>query len=261
MLLPIIGRQDGSARQNRQLVNPIARLLPCAAHLIYFPPMSPDRSTSNLLERLRSARLVRVVIIYLAASWFVVQALDILAQHFTLPSWFFPAGLALLAIGLPILISTALIQARLRQADASAAARLLTRGSTSWSAPGRLFTWRRAILGGVLAFAALGSLGIGLVWSRNRSISAGPKPSSPRRGLPMPTTTTLPSIIGRKIFSVAGFPFFLRKTDPPKAVYSSLVVKLVFLRQRAHRILKRSARSRSFLDTKKFSSMRPICLW
>ncbi len=130
--------------------------------------MSPDRSTSNLLERLRSARLVRVVIIYLAASWFVVQALDILAQHFTLPQWFFPAGLALLAIGLPVLISTALIQARLRQADASAAARLLTRGPTSWSAPGRLFTWRRAILGGVLAFAALGSLGIGLVWSRNR---------------------------------------------------------------------------------------------
>jgi serine/threonine-protein kinase len=130
--------------------------------------MSPDQNHPSLLERMRSARLVRVVLIYLAASWFVVQALDIISQHFTLPQWFFPAGLALLAIGLPILVATALIQARLARADASAAARMLARGTTSWAAPGRWFTWRRAIFGGVLAFAALTSVGIGLVWSRNR---------------------------------------------------------------------------------------------
>ncbi len=130
--------------------------------------MSPNRSTSRMLERLRSARLVRVLVVYLAASWFVIQALDILAQHFTLPGWFFPAGLTLLGLGLPIIISTALIQARLAQADESAAARLLARGSTSWSASRKWFTWRRAILGGVFSFAALASLGTGLVWSRNR---------------------------------------------------------------------------------------------
>jgi tetratricopeptide (TPR) repeat protein len=130
--------------------------------------MSPDRDRISLVERLRSARLVRVVVIYLAASWFVIQAIDILSQHFTLPDWFFPSGLALLAVGLPILISTALIQARLARADTAAAARLMASRTTSWAAPSRWFTWRRAILGGVLAFAGLGSLGIGLVYSRNR---------------------------------------------------------------------------------------------
>ncbi|MGD8698564.1 MAG: hypothetical protein PVJ43_04685 [Gemmatimonadales bacterium] len=111
---------------------------------------------------------MRVLIVYAAGSWVVIQVLDILAQHFTLPEWFFPAGLALLAVGLPILIATALIQARLARSEASAAARVTATGTTSWGAPTRWFTWRRAILGGVLAFAALASIGIGLVWSRNR---------------------------------------------------------------------------------------------
>jgi hypothetical protein len=93
--------------------------------------MSPNQDHGTLLERLRSARLARVLIVYAAASWVVIQVLDILAQHFTLPEWFFPAGLALLALGLPVLIATALIQARLARADASATARVLAAGATS----------------------------------------------------------------------------------------------------------------------------------
>lgn len=125
--------------------------------------MSPEPNSDSPVERLRSARVVRVVIVYAAASWFIIQVLDVLVQHFTLPDWFFPAGLALLAVGVPILITTALLQSRL--ARAAAATGGLAR---SWLSPHRWFTWKRAILGGVLAFVALGVLGLGFVWSRNR---------------------------------------------------------------------------------------------
>ncbi|NIP79398.1 MAG: hypothetical protein GWM90_09365, partial [Gemmatimonadetes bacterium] len=104
----------------------------------------------------------------------VIQALDILAQHFTLPGWFFPAGLALLAIGLPILVATALIQERLAGVDAGALAAARSRGLPSVWAPRSWFTWRRAILGGVLAFGALGTVGFGLVVNRNRGLELQP---------------------------------------------------------------------------------------
>ncbi len=131
--------------------------------------MSPEPNSDSLLERLRSARVVRVVIFYAAASWVIIQVLDVLSQHFTLPDWFFPAGLALLAVGLPILVTTALIQARLaRAAAATGGSPSAVSRAASWLSPRRWFTWKRAILGGVLAFVALGVLGLGVVWSRNR---------------------------------------------------------------------------------------------
>lgn len=87
--------------------------------------MSPNQDPGTLLQRVRSAHLVRVLVVYAAASWVVIQALDILSQHFTLPKWFFPAGLALLAIGLPILVATALSSYRAPGAFA-------THTATSW---------------------------------------------------------------------------------------------------------------------------------
>lgn len=119
-------------------------------------------SEQSFWHRLRDARVVRVVITYAAVAWGAIQVLDILVQHFTLPRWFFPAGLALLAIGLPILLTTAWLQARMARADTRTMAPRSPRSSSTW------FTWRRAIAGGVLAFTALAILGAGFVWSRNR---------------------------------------------------------------------------------------------
>jgi tetratricopeptide (TPR) repeat protein len=119
-------------------------------------------SEQSTWDRIKGARLVRVLIAYAAVSWVAIQVLDILAQHFTMPSWFFPAGLSLLAVGLPILLATAWFQARIARTDERSAARLTPRPSDAW------FTWPRAIAGGVVAFTALGAMGIGLVWSRNR---------------------------------------------------------------------------------------------
>ena len=119
-------------------------------------------SDQNLWNRLKGARLASVLVAYAAISWGAIQVLDILVQHFTLPPWFFPFGLSLLAVGLPILVATSWIQTRLARAEAQSAARLMTRPSDAW------LTWPRAILGGVIAFTALGTLGFGFVWARNR---------------------------------------------------------------------------------------------
>ena len=130
--------------------------------------MSSDQTPNSFLERAKSARLVRILIVYLAVSWGVVQALDILAQQFTLPDWFFPAGVGLLLIGLPVILATALLQVGIAQAaQASKQAAPLEKPRTSWSEPRSLLTWKRAILGGVLAFAALSSVGLMLIFSRD----------------------------------------------------------------------------------------------
>ena len=63
-----------------------------------------------LYERARSARLIRVLGVYLIASWAALQAIDLLTAQFGLPAWFFPIGLGLLLAGLPIVLATAVLQ-------------------------------------------------------------------------------------------------------------------------------------------------------
>ncbi len=127
----------------------------------------------NIVDRARSARLVRVLGVYVIVSSAVLQAIDLLTSQFGLPTWFFPMALGLLLIGLPIVTATALIQARSESsgcedsiAPVGASPPPSGTGDTSggWK---RLFTWRLAILGGVLAFVALGSVGATMVFMRN----------------------------------------------------------------------------------------------
>jgi TolB-like protein len=59
---------------------------------------------------------------------------------FGLPSWVFPAAVALMLIGLPIVLTTQRVE----------------QNRTPSSAPHKLFNWKRAITGGVLAFCVLG---------------------------------------------------------------------------------------------------------
>jgi hypothetical protein len=131
----------------------------------------------TLVERARSWYLARVLGVYVLASSAVLQGVDLLESQFGLPSWFFPAGLLLLLIGLPIVTSTAVIQRRLSASpgddgpvpDAPSEA-----PQPEESGLRRLFTWRLAILGGVLAFTLLGSVGATFVWLRNRGTELSP---------------------------------------------------------------------------------------
>jgi serine/threonine-protein kinase len=113
----------------------------------------------------------RVLGVYFLVSWAVLEAIDLLIARFGLPGWFFPTGLGLLVVGLPIIFATALYQAR---ASARQGGDNLPTGAEA--DPGssgnprfqNLFTWKMAILGGVLAFLALGSIGATVVWLRIR---------------------------------------------------------------------------------------------
>ncbi|MGD8866384.1 MAG: hypothetical protein PVI01_02120 [Gemmatimonadales bacterium] len=131
---------------------------------------------TNLVERARSWYLARVLGVYILASSAVLQGIDLLESQFGLPAWFFPAGLTLLLIGLPLVTATAMIQHRV-----SSVTRPGHEGARAPEASGpetegfsRLFTWRLALLGGALAFLVLGGIGASVVWLRNRGTQLSP---------------------------------------------------------------------------------------
>ncbi|MBS1241235.1 MAG: protein kinase [Gemmatimonadetes bacterium] len=86
----------------------------------------------------------RVVVLFAVAAVAVLGAVYGLMIGLGLPSWVFPAAAGLMAVGLPILVTTSRLEQR-RHPGAAAAG------------PLGLFTWRRAIVGGGLAFAGLGT--------------------------------------------------------------------------------------------------------
>lgn len=108
--------------------------------------------------------ILQVLGIYAAASWVVLQIVDVLKQNMGLPEWVFPLALILLLIGLPVLLTTAIVQKKLSEnADATVQRQQqMAAGESPLPVPdapdeqvGRLFTWRNAVLGGVLAFSLL----------------------------------------------------------------------------------------------------------
>jgi hypothetical protein len=112
-------------------------------------------SSQNLWERLRQARVVQVLLVYLGASWGILQIADVLTEALALPAWVLPVAVLLLLIGLVIILATAWIQSLPSTSAAEEAGEL----PTDWQvAPadalaslkaGRLphLTWGRAITG------------------------------------------------------------------------------------------------------------------
>ena len=104
--------------------------------------------------------ILQVLGIYGAASWVVLQIVDVLKQNIGLPEWVFPFSLVLLLIGLPVILTTVLVQRKILATTGARASEL--GGAASEPAPSadsavvrRLFSWRNAIMGGVLAFSLL----------------------------------------------------------------------------------------------------------
>ena len=116
-------------------------------------------SKPDFWTRLKQARIVQVILVYLGVSWGILQVVDVLQNTLTLPDWLGPVAVILLLIGLVITAATAWIQS-LPSTDAREAAGEVP---TDWQiAPkdlgrsliaGKLphLTWGRAIMGGVVA--------------------------------------------------------------------------------------------------------------
>lgn len=116
-------------------------------------------SNDSFWARVKRARVFQVVVVYLGASWGVLEVADLLQDSLNLPQWVVPVAILLLAIGLLIILATAWVQS-LPTTRAGAESGELP---GAWDiAPGGLLqavkegelphlTWGRAILGGVAA--------------------------------------------------------------------------------------------------------------
>ncbi len=137
----------------------------------------------QLVREIHRRSLWQVLGIYVVASWLVLQAVDTLAGALNLPDWAPPFALFLLIIGLPIVLATAFIQEGVSReappppSDEPVAGDRPDEGGTHH----RLFTWRNAILGGVLAFALLGLTAAG--WMITRTLGVGPAATLVARGV------------------------------------------------------------------------------
>ncbi len=152
---------------------------------------------------IRRAHLIRVLVVYFGASFAVTEAVDIFTQQGGLPDWVTPAAIVLLLLGLPIIVATALVQSAPSPSAESAPAAVGTTpieefaraevGATPEPAANaadvaavakQWLTWRKAILGGVLAFALLGVATTGYMVMRVLGIGPGARWSPPASSIP-----------------------------------------------------------------------------
>jgi tetratricopeptide (TPR) repeat protein len=123
--------------------------------------------SSGSVEAIRRAQPARVAAMFTAVSAGVLALVFVLVRILGLPDWVFVGAAVLLVLGLPIMLVTGHFERRRAQARATGQPAATPSGNLRG-----LFTWPRAIRGGVIAFAALG---IGTaVWMLARGLGIGP---------------------------------------------------------------------------------------
>ena len=139
-------------------------------------------SEPSLFQRLKQARVVQVLLVYLGASWGVLQVADFLGSLLSLPSWVLPVAFILLLVGLVVILATAWIQslpsttAKERAGEIPTDWQIAPADALASLKEGKLphLTWGRAIMGGVTALALLfGGAGAYVVIT-GRPVSLGP---------------------------------------------------------------------------------------
>lgn len=148
-----------------------------------------------MLQEAHRRGLWQVFGIFIGGGWGFLQVLDLFIERGFVPEWVFGGALLALLAGLPVVLTTAYVQAGRGGGvftsfgegsadDTSAPSALEPSVASETSAvpdsapPGghsslaELFTWRRAIGGGVLAFALLGLITAGYLVMRVTGIGA-----------------------------------------------------------------------------------------
>ena len=100
--------------------------------------------------------------LYLAGAWLVLQVVDVLVDNTGLPQRVFGYALALLAIGLPIALVTAIVQGSVRS-DAAPGRAAFPHDVEVGGAVRKIFTWRNLGLGALLALALWGVVAVGWI--------------------------------------------------------------------------------------------------
>ena len=140
----------------------------------------------SLFKEIHRRSLWQILGIYLAASWIVLQVIQLTAESLTLPDWIMPLGYVLLLLGLPVVLATGFVQKGgpirfgdaapfadpVRSAEPAAEPKQRASGTDEAGVHHRMFTWKNATVGGVLAFALLGVMAAG--WMVTRTLGIGP---------------------------------------------------------------------------------------
>jgi len=142
----------------------------------------------SLIREIHRRSLWQVLGIYLGASWLVLQAVDTLAGALSLPDWSASFALFLLILGLPVVLATAFVQEGIVTRDPEPAPQSLADAGEVTPSPAvdpegarKLFTWKRAFLGGAAAFVLL-LLGVG-GWIAMRTLGIGSAATLVARGV------------------------------------------------------------------------------
>ncbi len=120
-------------------------------------------SSDNFWARVKSARMVQVLVAYTVVAWGIIQVTDIFQESLALPPWMQPVTLILLVIGFVIIGATAWVQSHPATAERAARDEIPEPWELQASeipqalAKGRLphLTWARSLLGGGVAFLLL----------------------------------------------------------------------------------------------------------
>ena len=128
------------------------------------------------------AHPARVAGLFALAAVAVLGVVYFLMTQLGLPGWVLPVAAGLLAVGLPIMVTTGLVERQRALARTTGRLAAPPSGLRGW------LTWRKAVTGGVAAFAALG-LGAG-VYTAMRVLGIGPVGTLVASGVPGSTTSS-----------------------------------------------------------------------
>ncbi len=121
----------------------------------------------QLITEIHRRSLWQVLAIYVVVSWVVFEVVQTVTEGLGLPTWFPAFAALLLLIGLPIVLATAFVQegispARRHDPTLMPGGELeVDSGPREVAGARRLFTWRNAISGGVVALAVWGVVATG----------------------------------------------------------------------------------------------------
>ena len=100
----------------------------------------------RLSDELGRRSLWRILGIYIAGGWLLLQVIDQLGQNDLLPGWAYRAALVALLAGIPVLVLTALLPSGAPESETA---------PYSQSGLRRILIWRNVLLGGLAIFSVL----------------------------------------------------------------------------------------------------------
>jgi tetratricopeptide (TPR) repeat protein len=139
----------------------------------------------RFFQEIHQRSLWQVLLVYLGASYAILEAVDLFIDRVGLPDWFFPLAAILLLIGLPAAVATALAsgapgvgvgdeEASPETATEETEAVEATDAPVSGETPRvRRLNWRTAISAGVVAIAAWGAVATGWLLFGDREQETG----------------------------------------------------------------------------------------